>query len=150
MKLSNFFRMLFFSLMMLTSSIPAQDLNVYDMIGASRNEVIKKFGKPVHQDNSIPSMVCLFYKTPEFSLTFVIGTEGVTQLEENINYGSEKEAGEVLNKIISGSLEKNYAIDTVSAMAYQITKQGVSADLQIYSDQISKKFTINLKVKRSY
>lgn len=150
MNLSNFSRMLFLTLMILTGTMLAQDLYVHEMIGASKNTVVKKYGQPVHQDNSIPSMDCLFYKTPAYSLTIVLNSDGVYQVEENINYGSKKEAADAIDKIISGSLEKNYSVDTVSATAYELNKQGVKADLQMFTDQISKKFMINIKAKKSY
>ena len=149
MKIFYINRVLIFILMIFSGTVIAQDLFIHDMIGGSRNEILQKFGKPVHQDNSIPSMICLFYKTSEYSMTFVLNSEGIYQVEESINYNSRQEAANAVNKIIAGSMKKDFSVDTVSTTAFQLYKTGVSADLQIFSDQISKKFTVNIKAKRS-
>ncbi len=150
MKFIKIFDLLFFVLLILAGAIFAQDLNIHEMIGGSREDILKKFGKPVHQDNSIPSMVCMFYKTDAYSMTFVLNNEGIYQAEESINYNSMKIADETVNKIISGSLKNNFSIDTVSSTAYRIHKKGIDAELQIFPDQISKKYMVNIKAKKSY
>lgn len=150
MKFKYFRGILFISLLILTGTIFAQDLFIHDMIGGSRKEILQKFGKPVHQDNSIPSMICLFYKTNTYNMTFVLNKEGIYQAEENINYRTRGAASGAINKIIAGSIKRNYKVDTVSATAYKLSKKGVSMELQIFSDQISKKFMVNIKAKRTY
>ena len=38
----------------LSTSIIAQNIQVHEMIGKKQSEVIKKYGNPVHKDNSDP------------------------------------------------------------------------------------------------
>ena len=148
MKFSKIFHLLIFVLLILTGTLLAQDLFIHEMIGGSREDILKKFGKPVHQDDSIPSMICMFYKTDSYSMTFVLNKEGIFQAEESINYSNMKEALNAVNEIISGSEKKNFAVDTVSSTAFRLNKKGISANLQIFPDQISKKYLVSLKAKK--
>jgi len=129
--------------------LPAQDINVHNYIGKKQSEVIKKYGKPVHQDNSSPSMQCMFYKSGSNSMIFVADAEGVYQAEANVSYGNEKEARSDINSFISNSVSNGFAVDTVSTSDFRLLKSGVKVDLQMVENKLSKKFEIRVKANRS-
>ena len=59
-------------------------------IGKKQSDVIKKYGNPVHQDNSNPDMLCMFYQSGTNSMIFVANAQGVYQAEANVSYSAEK------------------------------------------------------------
>jgi hypothetical protein len=62
MKTQNMFLVIIVILFLLPSIGFTQNMEVHNLIGKSRNEVIKKYGAPVHKDESNPNMICMFYK----------------------------------------------------------------------------------------
>lgn len=126
----------------------AQDINVQNTVGKKRADVIKLFGNPVHQDNSNPSMKCMFYKGANYTLTFVSDEAGVYQAEANATYEDELKARDVIDKLLQGCC-KEFSIDSVSASDYGLTKPGVRADVQIAENKLSKKYDIRIKAVRA-
>ncbi len=127
----------------------SQDVNVQNMIGKSKNEVIKKYGNPAHKDDSNPAMICLFYKTAVVNMVFVGNEDGIYQAEGTFSYNSESEARKNLDDIISNSLKKGFRVDTVSITAFQLYTPGKSVDLQITKNELSKKFDLIVKARKS-
>jgi len=125
--------------------IIAQDISVHNMIGKTQNDVINKYGKPVHRDKSNPAMDCMFYKTKNNRLTFVANQDGVFQAEANAYYSSEKKARNALNEFITGSISANFIVDTVSTEDFTLSKEGVNIELQLCENKIKKKYEIRVK-----
>ncbi len=126
-----------------------QDINVHYAIGKKQSDVIKQFGKPVHQDNSNPAMVCMFYKGQNYNLIFVSDQEGVYQSEANVNYAQENTARAEIDKFISKSLTNEFTVDTVSAVDFRLQKKGVKVELQLLENRLSNRFEIRVKANRS-
>jgi hypothetical protein len=137
-----------FLLVIHTLSYP-QDLNVPQCINKSKSEVIKKYGKPVHQDNSNPAMICMFYKSNSGSMIFVSDNEGIYQAESAVIYNKEQDARAALDKFITESVSKNFSVDSVTTSDFHLQKTGVKVDLQIFENKLSKKFEIKVKAHRS-
>jgi hypothetical protein len=140
---------LFLALVLIPVSIFAQDIEVHKLIGKSQSDVIKEYGKPVHQDNSNPAMVCMFYKTNANSMIFVSDKDGVYQAEATATYNKEMEARSAIDDFISGSISDGYAVDSVTTSDFHLQKTGVKVDLQISENKLSKKFDIRVKANRS-
>ena len=70
---------LLFVSFLIPTLLTAQDINVHLMIGEKQSAVTKKYGKPVHQDNSSPEMMCMFYQTKTIRMIFVSNSGGVYQ-----------------------------------------------------------------------
>jgi hypothetical protein len=134
--------------LLLTIALAAQGLNVHMMIGKSQGDLIRLYGKPIHQDNSDPSMVCMFYEGDNFRYIFVSDANGVYQSEGYNSYNTENSARSELDDFISNSISNGFKVDTVSSTAFQLQKPGVSADLQLIKNEISKKFEVNVKAAK--
>lgn len=126
----------------------SQDINVQNMIGKKKAEVIRKYGKPVYQDNSNPLIVCIFYKSSSQSMTFVADKEGVSQAEASIFYAKESDARSVIDKFISGSIKNGFTTDTVSAKEFHLQKPGVKVNLQMIENTQQEKFEVKVKAVR--
>jgi hypothetical protein len=126
----------------------AQDINVQKAVGKKRADVIKLFGNPVHQDNSNPSMRCMFYKGTNYTLTFVADEEGVYQAEASATYEDEAKARSVIDDLLQ-DCGKEFKIDSVSASDFGLSKPGVRADVQLAENKLSKKYDIRIKAVRS-
>ena len=129
--------------------IIAQDINVHNMIGKTQNDVINKYGKPVHRDKSNPAMDCMFYKTKNKRLTFVADQDGVFQAEANASYSNEKQARNALNEFITGSISTSFIVDTVSTEDFTLNKEGVNVELQLCENKMTKKYEIRVKAHRT-
>lgn len=144
---------LFFKVLLLSFFLTcigfAQDINVHDYIGKNKSVVIKKYGKPVHQDDSNPSMVCMFYKGSSNSMIFVSNADGIYQAEASASYNNEKAARSALDDFISGSLSDGFTVDTVTTSDFHLNKTGVKVDLQMAENKLSKKFDIRVKANKS-
>ena len=129
---------IFFISLLLICLIPillrAQDISVHKFIGKTKKEVIKAYGNPVHQDNSDPNMMCMFYQTKTKRMIFVSD--------------KEIERGEV-DTFISGSVADGFAVDTVSINDFQLYKTGVKTDLQLNENKITKNFDVSVKARSS-
>jgi hypothetical protein len=79
----------------------AQSIDVHNLLGKSQKEVIKKYGNPVHKDNSNPSMQCMFYKNNTSTMIFVADKKGVYQVEATKSFDTESEARSNIDSFIS-------------------------------------------------
>lgn len=123
----------------------SQDIGVHKMIGKSTTRVIQKYGKPVHQDNTDPAMICIFYQTQTRRLIFVSNSAGVYQAEATATYNSESSARSNLDKFISESVKDGFIPDTISTDDFSLHKTGVKVDLQFNENKITKNFEISVK-----
>ncbi|MGB5288825.1 MAG: hypothetical protein WBQ32_12830 [Ignavibacteriaceae bacterium] len=149
MKTRMYFFVSFFLMCLIPTLLSAQDISVHKFIGMKKSHVIKKYGNPVHQDNSDPNMMCMFYQTKTNRMIFVSDKDGVYQSEATANYNSEAKARSAVDEFISGSVADGFAIDTVSINDFQISKTGVKADLQISENKITKNFDVSVKAHKS-
>ncbi|MCU0333364.1 MAG: hypothetical protein MUC75_08450 [Ignavibacteriaceae bacterium] len=129
MKARNCFFVSFFLMLLIPSFLNAQDISVHKFIGKSKADVIKKYGNPVHQDNSSPDMMCMFYQSKTNRMIFVSDKDGVYQSESTTNYSSELNARNAVDELIKISMADGYAVDSVSVNDFQIHKAGVKADV---------------------
>ncbi len=136
-------------LFLFSFSLSAQDINVHNFIGKKQSDVIKKFGKPAHQDNSNPEMLCMFYQYGSNSMIFVSNSDGIYQAEANVSYNNEKAARTDLSSMISNSLTNGFAIDTVTVSDFKLSKPGVNAQLQMTENKISMKYDVRVKATKS-
>jgi hypothetical protein len=149
MKTKNIFFVSYLLICLTPVLLSAQDISVHKFIGKTRNDVIKKYGNPVHQDNSDPNMMCMFYQTKTNRMIFVSDKDGVYQSEATVNYDTEARARNAVDDFISGSIADGFAVDTVSINDFELSKTGVKADLQISENKITKNFDVNVKANRS-
>ena len=149
MKTKKFFFVSFFLICLIPVLLSAQDISVHKFIGKTKSDVIKKYGNPVHQDNSNPDMMCMFYQTKTNRMIFVSNKEGIFQSEATATFGTEAKARKVVDDFIVGSVADGFAVDTVSVNDFMVYKTGVKADLQINENKITKNFDVSVKARRS-
>jgi hypothetical protein len=129
--------------------LSAQNISVHEFIGKSKSDVIKTFGNPVHQDNSNPDMMCMFYQTKTIRMIFVSNKEGVYQSEATVNYDSESRARKAIEDLMKNSIADGFAVDSISVNDFQIHKPGVKADVQMTENKITKNFDVSVKAHKS-
>ena len=149
MKTRKAFSVLFLLILLFPVLIYSQDISVHKFIGKTKSDVTKAYGNPVHQDNSNPAMVCMFYQTKTKRMIFVSDQDGVYQSEATASYNTEEKARVEVDAFISGSVEEGFSVDTVSINDFQIYKTGIKADLQLNENKITKKFDLRIKARRS-
>jgi hypothetical protein len=149
MKTIKMFFVLFFLVCLFPVLLIAQDISVHEFIGKTKSDVIKQYGNPVHQDNSNPDMMCMFYQTKTVRMIFVSNKEGIYQSEATVNYSSEANARAAIDDLIKSSLTESFTVDTVSVNDFQIYKSGVKADVQMTENKISKNFDVSVKAHSS-
>jgi hypothetical protein len=149
MKTIKIFFVLFFLVCLFPVLLIAQDISVHEFIGKTKSDVIKQYGNPVHQDNSNPDMMCMFYQTKTVRMIFVSNKEGIYQSEATVNYSSEANARAAIDDLIKSSLTESFTVDTVSVNDFQIYKSGVKADVQMTENKISKNFDVSVKAHSS-
>lgn len=148
MKKINVFLCILFSTV-LSNMLKAQDINVHYMIGKKQNDVIKKYGNPVHRDNSNPEMLCMFYQNKLNTMIFVANKKEVYQCEALKAYDSNKDAMKDLDDCILGSIKNGFTIDSVTTSDFHLRGKGVKADLQMNENVLSKKFEIRMKASKT-
>ena len=129
--------------------ISAQSIEVHYFIGKSRNDVIKKFGNPVHKDESNPDMICMFYKSKTGTMIFVSNSKNVYQAEATQAYNTESDARTNLDAFISSSTKNGFTVDTISTADYQLLKKGCKANLQYYENKIDKNYELRVKASKT-
>jgi len=134
---------------LISSNCFAQNINVHKYIGKTKAEVIKKYGNPVHQDNSNSAMLCMFYKSNSGSIIFVSDKDGVYQAEATETYAKEKDARNSIDAFISGSISDGFEVDSVTTSDFRLRKTGVKVDLQISENKLSNKFDVRVKANRT-
>jgi hypothetical protein len=149
MKTITFFFFLILLVCFVFVETSAQDVSVQNLIGKSKSEVIKKFGNPVHQDNSDPAMMCMFYQDKTTRMIFVSNKEGVFQSEATVTYNSETSARNAVDKFITNSVANGFAVDTVTANDFEVHKPGVKTDLQLSENKITNTFVVSVKARKS-
>lgn len=149
MKTQNMFLIIIVILFLLPSIGFTQNMEVHNLIGKSRNEVIKKYGAPVHKDESNPDMICMFYKNKTSSMIFVSDQSGVYQAEATKSYDTQAEARSIVDSFISNSLTNGFAIDTVSTSDFRLQKKGVKVDLQLSENKLAKTFDVKVKANKT-
>jgi hypothetical protein len=149
MKTRKVFSALFLLILLSPVLIFSQDISVHKFIGKTKSDVITAYGIPVHQDDSNPVMVCMFYQTKTKRMIFVSDQDGVYQSEATASYNTEEKARVEVDTFISGSVEEGFSVDTVSINDFEIYKTGIKADLQLNENKITKKFDLRIKARRS-
>jgi len=149
MKTRKVFFVSFFLMCLFPILLSAQDISVHKFIGKTKADVIKKYGNPVHQDNSNPDMMCMFYQTKTNRMIFVSDKDGVYQSESTSNFDSEINARHTVDDLIKNSLTDGFAVDSVSTNDFQIHKTGVKADVQMTENKITKNFDVSVKAHKS-
>ena len=149
MKTFCFYISLLFLVFFISTPNFSQDINVHDYIGKKQSDVIKKYGQPVHQDKSNPSMQCMFYKSGSGSMIFVSDEDGVYQAESSTSFNKQRVARSAIDTFISGSVSEGFSVDTVSTSEFDLKKPGVKVNLQISENKSSQKFDVRVKANRS-
>ncbi|MFO7524411.1 MAG: hypothetical protein R6W68_03075 [Ignavibacteriaceae bacterium] len=134
---------------LISIKVHSQDFNVHTLIGKSQSDVIKKYGTPVHKDNSDPSMVCMFYKNATRTMVFVADRDGVYQAEATIINNNEQSARKQIDEFISSSQTIDFVTDTISLSDFRLHKTGVKADLQLFENKLTGKYEIRVKANRT-
>lgn len=149
MKTIKHFIVSFFLMILFPILLSAQDISVHKFIGKTKSDVIKKYGNPVHQDNSNPDMMCMFFQSKTNRMIFVSNAKGVYQSEATTNYDTEAKARSVFENILQNSRTEGYAVDSISVNDFQIHKTGVKADVQMTENKITKNFDVSVKAHKS-
>ena len=150
MKSSWLAKILLFSLLpIFTDQINAQDLAVYKMIGKNINEVISKYGKPVHQDRSNPAMECIFYKTKTSQKVFVAGKKIVFQAEGSFCYTNKSKAVEEILNLVSDTEKNGFKVDTLNATEYLLYRNNAKVNLSLFENSFSKKYEVKIKANKT-
>ena len=149
MKLLKIFYLLLFLLLCNALIIKAQDLNVHFLIGKKQSEVIKKYGNPIHRDDSNPEMICMFYKNKLNTMIFVSNKVEVYQSEASKSYDTKVDAIKDLDGCIAGSLSNGFGVDSVTTSDFRLRKKGVKSDLQMIENKLSDKFEIRMKANKT-
>lgn len=149
MKTIKMFFVLFFLIFIIPDLLTAQDISVHFFIGKPKNDVIKEYGNPAHQDNSNPDMMCMFYQTKTNRMIFVSNKDGVYQAESTTNFNSETSARKAIDDLIKNSAAEGFIVDTVSVNDFQLHKTGAKVDLQLSENKISKDFDVSVKAHKS-
>ena len=149
MKTLTFFSLVILLICFIFIETSAQDIAVQNLIGKSKSEVINKFGKPVHQDNSNPAMICMFYQDKTTRMIFVSDKDGVYQSEATVNYSKETSARNAVDKFIVKSVADGFEVDTVTTNDFEVHRKGVKTDLQLSENKIAQNFVVSVKARRS-
>jgi hypothetical protein len=131
------------------SSLFAQQIKYCQMIGKEVKDIVKLYGKPVHQDLSNPDMKCVFYQTKTSRTTFIAGKEGVYQIQADLSYDTEKEAFKSIDRFLGDCGSQSYQIDTLSIGNYNIKAPGVRMSLNLFQNTYLKKFEVKFKAEKS-
>lgn len=149
MKVLGILYLILISVIINNQCIIAQDIEIHNLIGKKQSDVTKKYGNPVHKDNSNPDMICMFYKNANGTMVFVSDKDGVYQAEANITYNAESEARKAIDNFIQSSLAGGYQVDSVTVNDFKLQHTGVNVELHIVENKISKKFEVRVKSNRS-
>lgn len=133
----------------ITSNLFPQQVKYCQMIGKGMNDIIKAYGNPVHQDLSNPDMKCVFYQTKTSRTTFILGKEGVYQIQADLSYETEREAIKSIDGFLKDCGSQSYEIDTLNAGNYNIRAPGVKMSLNLFQNTYLKKYEIKFKADKS-
>jgi len=130
-------------------SLLSQDTTICQLIGKSTQAVVNKYGKPLHQDKSNPSMECTFYQTKTSRMAFIADKTGVYQIQVDYYYNSKKEAEDAIKSFLSKCMAKSMQIDTLNTGDYKIIGAGVKMNLTLFENTYSKKYEVKFKADKS-
>lgn len=133
----------------MTLNVYAQQVKYCQMIGKKVDDVIRTYGKPVHQDLSNPDMKCIFYQTKTSRTTFIAGKEGVYQIQADLSYETEKDALKSIENFLNECGAQSYEIDTLSTGNYNIKAPGVRMSLNLFQNTYLKKYEVKFKADKS-
>lgn len=133
----------------ITSNLFPQQVKYCQMIGKDVNDVLKTYGKPVHQDMSNPDMKCVFYQTKTSRTTFIAGKDGVYQIQADLSYDTEKDAMKTISGFLGDCGAQSYEIDTLSEGNYNIKAPGVRMTLNLFQNTYLKKYEVKFKAEKS-
>lgn len=139
---------LFLLLLIIPTSLLAQDKPVYDLIGEKISKVASVFGKPTYHDKSSPGMECIFYKSKTNRMVFVGNKEGIYQAEMCTTIAEQGTAQNVFDRIIARSINEGFKADTLSAEVINLKRPGTEMDLSLFNNTYAKQYEINLKAKK--
>ena len=127
----------------------SQDTTICHLLGKSSQAVINKYGKPLHQDKSNPSMECTFYQSKTARMAFIANKSGVYQIQVDYYYNSKIEAEKAINGFLSKCGTKSMQIDTLNTGDYKIMGEGVRMNLTLFENTYSKKYEVKFKADKS-
>lgn len=131
-----------------SSLIYSQGIEIINFIGKTNNDVLKAYGKPVHKDNSIPSMISWFYQNKGDRFVFVSDDSGIYQTEACLNYSSIEYAKKIVDQFISDCVKDGFSVDTLSENEFHLQDKKISTDLFMIENKVSKKIVVNIKGKK--
>lgn len=134
--------------LLFASLLYAQDIFAYKFIGKSRSDVIKQYGKPVHMDNSDPTMVCMFYKKNSNQMIFVADQNSVFQVEVTKAFTSKTDAVNSLDDLLNTAMKESFIPDTLSANEYKLQKTDVSINAWLMNNSNLSTFEVRIKAMR--
>ena len=140
---------LFLLLLLIPTSLLAQDKLVYNMIGKKISAVPATYGKPTYHDKSTPAMECIFYKSKTIRMVFVGNKEGIYQAEMCTTITNAGRAKGVFDRIIAKSIKKGFTADTLSTDVITLKRPGTNVDLSLFHNTYVKQYEINLKAKKT-
>lgn len=123
-------------------------LDVYKYIGKSQTELTRALGKPSHLDNSIPSMVMIFYRSSGLTRSFVADKDGIYQTEGTQTFDTEKSCKASLNIYLSDLINKGFSVDTLSASEFNSSKSGVTCTINYGLNELTNKYVIYISAHR--
>lgn len=125
-----------------------QDLDIYKFIGKTIEDVKNHYGKPMHIEDSNPSMVCVFYKKNNDTMTFVSDENSIFQADALVFYDNKNAALNELNKVVNAANQQNFIADTLSSTEFKLDKEDVAFDIALAKDQNSDKHEITIHAER--
>ena len=139
---------LFLLLLLIPTSLFAQNKPVYDLIGKKISAVSVTYGKPTYHDKSTPEMECIFYKSKTNRMVFVGNKEGIFQAEMCTTITKEGTARKVFDMIVARSIKEGFNSDTLKADVINLKRPGTNIDLTLFNNTYAKQYEINLKAKK--
>jgi hypothetical protein len=124
----------------------AQLIKIQNFIGRSQIDLINELGKPVHFDDSNPSMICMSYNL--LSLKFLADQNGIYSAELTKNYTSEKEALDDIKDLISYSTPDGFLSDSISANKYILKKTGIQTAITLNQQNDSMYYELKIRAVR--
>lgn len=124
---------LFIFLLLLNAAnfLNAQEIKVHNFVGKQIKEAIAYYGKPVHQDNSIPEMISTFFQLPNKSYIFISNGDSVYQAQAIITYPSKDEIRNAVTSFMNELVQIEFVSDTISTEKYVLNKPGCSIENEI-------------------
>jgi hypothetical protein len=136
-------------LLLASSMLFAQEMKYCEMIGKDVKEVLRVYGKPVHQDLSNPSMKCVFYQSKSSRAAFISDQDGVYQIQVDLTYDSEKEAQKSISKFLLNCVQNDYKVDTLDITNFAVKAPSIKMNLNLFRNDYLNKYEIKFKADRS-